>query len=86
MAFRVCPCPREKLLSAETCVLLDRCFIGDPSEVFHRWGDGRGYTGYGPNFNTVQIETSSTLRKEYREAVIEFLSCLVREFSSTFLP
>jgi len=84
--FGLVPALAERLLPAKTHVLLDRCFVGDPSKVFHHRGDGRGYAGYGPDFNTVQVEISLTLRKEYREAVIEFLSCLVREFNSTFLP
>lgn len=49
-------------------------FIGDSSKVVHREGHAdSGYAGYGPMFNTVQLESATWLRKSHRARVVEAL-------------
>lgn len=65
-------------------VVVDEELKGDISKTFHRHGDDTsGYLGYGPNFNTVQIEFSRWLREEHRSELIDFLSQLVLDFEKT---
>lgn len=49
-------------------------FVGDASKVVHRerHTDG-GYAGYGPEFNTVQLEFANWLRAHHRSRVVEAL-------------
>lgn len=57
--------------------------IGDPSKTVHRAGhDDSGYAGYGPDFNTVQLELASWLRRRHRARVTAALVEIVDAFRS----
>jgi hypothetical protein len=58
-------------------IVFDQVFIGNKSILFHRFGDGRPYSGYGSLFNTFQLEFSYTLRRNYLPQIIELLSSLM---------
>ena len=62
-------------------VVLDQRFVGDASKVVHRCGEpSSSYAGYGPNFNTVQIEFAYWLRRRYRDEVIAALGAIGTAF------
>ena len=64
-------------------VVLDQRFIGDASKIVHRCGEASSrYLGYGPNFNTVQIEFAHWLRSRYRDEVIAALVAVGTAFES----
>ena len=64
-------------------VVLDRHFVGDASKIVHRCGEASSkYLGYGPNFNTVQIEFAHWLRHSYRDEVIAALVAVGTAFES----
>ncbi len=68
-------------------IQIDTKKIGDPSKIVHRWGDNVSdlyYSGYGENFNTLQIEISRTLREKYRNEFIGIFSEIIRNFNETF--
>lgn len=64
-----------------TRIVFDEYFDGDESIVFHRMGDGDSYEGYGPLFNTFQIEFSKTLREEYQSEIVELITQIITEKS-----
>jgi hypothetical protein len=54
---------------------------GHPVISTHRRGDERsGYAGYGPKYNTVQIELAHWLRNEHKKEIIELLTRVAEEF------
>lgn len=61
-------------------IVFDEKFIGDPSLVFHRRGDGKEYKGYGTKFHTFQLEISHYLRENFHPVVVELLAHTVMEF------
>lgn len=64
-------------------VVLDGHFVGDASKAVHRCGEASSkYLGYGPNFNTVQIEFAHWLRRNYRDEVIAALVAVGTAFES----
>ncbi|RDW20730.1 hypothetical protein [Oceanobacillus chungangensis] len=65
--------------------IFNRKFIGNPSISFHRVGDKKDYQGYGSNFNTIQIEISKTIRKEYRFQIIKIFTETIKEFQEKFV-
>lgn len=66
-------------------VVRDVRFIGDASKAFHRHGDATlGYGGYGPLFNTVQIEWARHLRAHRQNEVVGVLCRIVDKFGSVF--
>ena len=66
---------------------IDNIFPGDISKSVHRLGDlssNQHYSGYGENFNTIQLEFSLNLRQNYRKEIIKMLSELILKFCSEF--
>ena len=64
----------ESWTPREPKVVLDHTFVGDRSKVVHRLGEPESsYDGYGSNFNTVQIEFASWLRRSQRARVVDAL-------------
>jgi hypothetical protein len=58
--------------------------FGEPVIARHRIGDWTThYPGYGPNFNTVQIELAHWLRTEHLDSLIELFASIAQEFPLT---
>lgn len=54
---------------------------GHPVIATHRCGEKySGYAGYGPKFNTVQVELAYWLRKKHREELVTLLTSIADEF------
>jgi hypothetical protein len=69
----------------ELIVAVDRLFRGDQSKEFHSRGHpATGYPGYGPRFNTVQVEIAYWLREYHRGSLISMLATLARAFAENF--
>ncbi|MFC3885412.1 hypothetical protein ACFOU2_18760 [Bacillus songklensis] len=66
-------------------VVFDKKFIGNKSIVFHRLGDGKGYSGYHHNFNTFQIELSRTVRSKHCSKIVDIFSRIINDFQTTFV-
>lgn len=65
--------------------VLDRLFPGDPSKAVHRQGNrGYAYSGYGENFNTVQIEYAYWLRNKHRKELVDMLCQVIGQFRRDF--
>ena len=63
-------------------IAVDKLFVGDQSKGYHRYGDlVHDYEGYGPNYNTIQIEISRSYREQRREELISVISELIKEFN-----
>jgi hypothetical protein len=55
--------------------------FGHPVITTHRCGDAYSkYDGYGPNYNTVQVELAHWLRTEHTDDLVELLSRIASEF------
>ncbi len=55
--------------------------FGHPVIATHRWGDKSSeYAGYGPKFNTVQIELAHWLRTEHTEDLVNLFVSVAQEF------
>lgn len=65
-------------------IVFDEKFIGDPSLVCHRRGDGKEYRGYGTKFHTFQLEISHYLRENFHSVVVELLAHTVLSFHERF--
>lgn len=61
-------------------ILFDEKFVGDPSLVFHRRGNGKEDRGYGTKFHTFQLEISHYLRENFHPVVVELLAHTILEF------
>ncbi|HBI05007.1 MAG TPA: hypothetical protein DDY49_13375 [Paenibacillaceae bacterium] len=61
-------------------IVFDEKFVGDPSLVFHRRGDGNEYKGYGTKFHTFQLEIAHYLRENFHPVVVELLAHTISEF------
>ena len=72
-------------VSRSPCVAANVRFIGDISKVVHREGHSdSGYAGYGPGFNTVQLEFAAWLRQRHRVRVVEALVEIGTEFQGQY--
>jgi len=82
---------REKLIEKANGVLpnitivFDKKFKGDASIAFHRQGDGKNYAGYGPNFHSLQIELSYTLRKSHSVEAANVFADIMSDFQTEFV-
>ncbi len=66
-------------------IVLDEHFIGDSSKEAHRHGDQNSlYSGYGENFNTVQIECAHWLRTNHPQEIIDTLCQIIGHFRRDF--
>ncbi len=75
----------NKLKKISSKVSVNNVFTGEKSEINHREGDTKsGYSGYGKNFNTIQLEISRTWRKYKQNELIDFLSTIIIEFDKEF--
>ena len=77
----------SELKKSVVSIGIDKIFPGDISKSVHRIGDlssDRNYSGYGENFNTIQLELSLNLRQNHRRDVIKVLSDLILKFSDKF--
>lgn len=74
-----------KDISPEVNIIFDRKFKGNESIVSHRYGDIDGYLGYGPNFNTFQIELSRTLRVKYLNVMVKIFAKIINDFQNKFV-
>lgn len=77
----------EELKKSVTSVGIDKIFRGDVSKSVHRLGDlisNQNYSGYGDNFNTIQLEFSLNLRQNHRREAIKILSNLILKFYEKF--
>lgn len=66
---------------------IDKTFPGNISKSVHRLGDlssNQHYSGYGENFNTIQLEFSLNLRQNHRREVIKIISDLILKFCDEF--
>lgn len=68
-------------------IYIDKKKIGDPSKKVHRLGDkvsSLNCSGYGKNFNTIQIEISRNNRKNHQEELINIFSDIIIRFNNEF--
>ncbi len=77
----------ERIKKFYDSITINTIFPGNSSKIRHREGDpspNSKYHGFGPNFNTFQLEISRKIREFHREELISNLSNIIKDFNSVF--
>jgi hypothetical protein len=77
----------KKIIGNGFEIHIDKEKKGDPSKKVHRLGDkvsDLNYSGYGENFNTIQIEISRNLRENQQAKLIDIFSDIIIGFNYGF--